>query len=263
MCGIFVFFFLSESVFLLLLSFFSRSLSLPLSRSFQLPLFHRTFSEDLESVMKNLFAPPAAETLALLMLSPRLRKAATVSSSSPSLSPNLTVTTVANESEVLSMTTSGVGTEEEGAAEGASVAGVALLFLFGAEKRIEREEVGKGGRGRGRRRTNERERGWRIGRDPAFEWSIFKHLRSSFALFTHSERCSTSKKLARGGEGIEEKMTRGRKRAAKEGNLSHALGASASKRATSKKRRRRSSSSSFICVLFLTSRRPCVPGTRA
>ena len=77
-------------------------------------------------MMKNLFAPRSAETLALLMLRPRFCSAATVSSSSPSLSPNLTVTTVAKESEVLSMTTSGVGTAEAEAEEGASVAGVAL-----------------------------------------------------------------------------------------------------------------------------------------
>lgn len=78
--------------------------------------------------MKNLFVPSATDTFALRMLSPRLRSAATVSSSSPNLSPNLRVTTVAKESEVLSMTTSGVGTAEAEAEEGASVAGVALSW---------------------------------------------------------------------------------------------------------------------------------------
>ena len=91
-----------------------------------LDLQKQTFSDVAASVMKNLFAPRSAETLALLMLRPRFCSAATVSSSSPSLSPNLTVTTVAKESEVLSMTTSGVGTAEAEAEEGASVAGVAL-----------------------------------------------------------------------------------------------------------------------------------------
>ena len=86
----------------------------------------RTFSDVVASVMKNLFSFSAAETFALRMLSPKLRKAATVSSSSPKRSPKRTVTTVANESEVLSMTTSGVGTAGGHAEEGASVAGVAL-----------------------------------------------------------------------------------------------------------------------------------------
>ena len=92
--------------------------------------------------MKNVFAPSAVDTLAFLMLSPRLRSAAVVSSSSPSLPPYLTVTTVAKESEVLSMTTTGVGTADAAVEEGASVAGVAALGGRGREREGERGDKG-------------------------------------------------------------------------------------------------------------------------
>ena len=144
--------------------------------------------------MKNLLAPPAAETLALRMLRPRLRSAATVSRSSPSLSPNLRVTTVAKESEVLSMTTSGVGTAEAEVEEGASVAGVALQGREKRKRKRERERKRKVFWGRYRTRGKRGSVGdlERRGVEKKNGSWISRCLRSLFALSVGSEHTSIS-----------------------------------------------------------------------
>ena len=144
--------------------------------------------------MKNVFAPSAVDTLAFLMLSPRLRSAAVVSSSSPSLPPYLTVTTVAKESEVLSMTTTGVGTADAAGEEGATVAGVALQGREKRKRKRERERKRKVFWGRVRTRGKRGSVGdlERRGVEKKNGSWISRCLRSLFALSVGSEHTSIS-----------------------------------------------------------------------